>query len=313
MTARLLVTGGAGFIGAALALQARARGMAVRVSSRRDLGPSAAGLEYCTVAGLDGATDWRAALYDVDTVVHCAARVHVMRETAGIPLAAFRTTNLAGTMQLARQAATAGVRRFVFLSSIGVNGAGTSGTPFTAFDVAAPHSPYAQSKYEAELALMDLSRACGMEVVIVRPPLVYGPDAPGNFGLLTRAVRGGMWLPLGAVHNRRSFVGRDNLADFILACVAHPDAAGRTLLVSDGEDVSTTDLLRRMARQGAVSSRLVPVPVGLLRLLGKAAGKADAVQSLAGDLQVDSAWSRQLLGWAPPLSLDEGLRRALGA
>jgi nucleoside-diphosphate-sugar epimerase len=313
MTLRLLVTGGTGFVGRALATAAVERGAMVRVTSRRPAAQGGGAAAHCIVPSLDAGTDWRAALADIEVVIHCAARVHVMKETARAPLASFREANLDGTMRLARAAASAGVRRFVYISSIGVNGAATHGLPFSAASVPAPHSPYAQSKYEAELALAAFARQCGMELVIVRPPLVYGPAAPGNFGALVRAVQRGSWLPLGAVHNRRSFVGQDNLADFLLRCAVDARAAGHTFLVSDDADVSTTQLLQKLAHAAGRPSRLLAVPVPLLRLVGMALGKSAALQSVTGNLQVDVGAARDQLGWRPPLSLDEGLRRIFAA
>jgi len=244
--------------------------------------------------------------------VHCAARVHVMADTAANPLAEFRRVNVQGTLNLARQAAAAGVRRFAFVSSIGVNGAETFGLPFSAQDVAAPHSPYAVSKYEAELGLQALAAETGMEVVIIRPPLVYGLGAPGNFGSLIRWLRRGVPLPLGAIHNQRSLVSLDNLVDLIVTCLTHPAAINQTFLVSDGEDVSTTELLRRMGQALGRPARLVPVPVSWLKLAAKLVGKPDVAQRLCGSLQVDIEKTRRLLGWTPPLSLDQGLKRAAG-
>jgi UDP-glucose 4-epimerase len=259
---------------------------------------------------LEPATDWSVALGGILVVVHCAARVHVMADTAANPLEEFRRVNVQGTLNLARQAAAAGVRRFVIVSSIGVNGAETFQRPFTAHDEAAPHSPYAASKYEAELGLQALAAETGLEVVIIRPPLVYGPGAPGNFGSLMRWLKRGVPLPLGAIHNQRSLVALDNLVDLLVTCITHPAAANQTFLVSDGEDVSTTELLRRMGEAMGRPARLLPVPVSLLKLAAIVVGKPDVAQRLCGSLQVDISKTRQLLSWTPPLSLDEGLRRA---
>lgn len=250
-------------------------------------------------------------LQGVHVVVHTAALVHVAANTLLDPLQAFRQVNVLGTLALARQAARSGVQRFVFISSVGVNGAETFGVPFRADGIPAPHSPYAVSKHEAELGLRAVASETGMEVVIVRPPMVYGPDAPGSFGQLVRWLERGMPLPLGAVHNLRSFVGLDNLVDLIIACGKHPAAANQTLMVSDGEDVSTTMLLRRTAAAMDVPARLVPVPAGALRVMANVVGKATLAQSLLGSLQVDVAATCSLLGWAPPVPVDEGLRRAV--
>ena len=312
MTQRVLVTGGQGFVGKALAAGALSNGFAVRVSSRQKLIAAEARLEHSQVGDLGPATDWLAALQGVNTVVHCAGRAHVMTDTAADPLTAFRTVNSAGTLNLARQAVEAGVKRFVFVSSVGVNGSETAlGKPFSEADKSNPHNVYALSKWEAEQGLLHIAAETGLEVVIIRPPLVYGCNAPGNFGSLMRAVQRGWPLPLGAVHNQRSLVALDNLVDFIVTCITHPLAANQTFLVSDGQDLSTTELVRGMARAAGVSARLLPVPVWALQAGARLLGKGDAVQRLCGNLQVDISKARSLLGWVPPISVDEGLRRAL--
>lgn len=310
MTQQVLITGGQGFVGQALVCGALKQGLRVRVTSRRSIASNDHRLEHCQTGDIGLATDWRLALHDVNTVVHCAARAHVMRDAASSPLDAFREVNFHGTLNLARQAAEAGIRRFVFISSIGVNGGETFGTPFTAADLAAPHSPYAVSKHEAELGLRQLSDKTGMEVVIVRPPLVYGPDAPGNFGTLVKWLLRGIPLPLGAVNNRRSYVALDNLVDLLLRCIDHPAAANQTFLVSDDEDLSTTDLLRRMGQALGRPARLLPVPSAMLKLGATLLGKPELAQRLCGSLQLDISKTRQVLGWTPPLSVDKGLQNA---
>ena len=313
MTQHVLVTGGRGFVGMALATSALTKGFAVRISSRQKLIAPRSRLEFCQVGDLSPTTGWFAALQGIDVVVHCAGRAHVMKDTAVDPLAIFRTINLDGTLNLARQAAEAGVTRFVFVSSIGVNGAQTVyGKPFSETDKPNPHNAYALSKWEAEQGLLRIAAETGMEVVIIRPPLVYGPEAPGNFGSLMRAVQRGWPLPLGAVHNQRSLVALDNLVDFIVTCITHPQAANQTFLVSDGQDLSTTELVRGMAQAAGVPARLLPVPVWALQAGASLLGKGDAVQRLCGNLQVDISKARSSLGWVPPVSVEEGLRRAMG-
>lgn len=264
------------------------------------------------VGDIHEATDWSAALNGCSTVVHLAARVHVMNERASDPLREFRRTNVDGTLHLARQAARSGVRRFVFVSSIKVNGEATSaGRPFTSADAPAAEDAYGISKMEAEQGLSTIARDTGMEVVIVRPPLVYGPGVKANFASLMRAVQRGIPLPLGSVsNNRRSLVALDNLVDLLITCIDHPAAASQTFLVSDGEDLSTTALIRRIGQALGKPARLLSVPPALLELGAAVVGKRDMAQRLLGNLQVDINHTRTTLGWTPPITVDEGLRRA---
>ena len=245
-------------------------------------------------------------------MIHTAARVHVMHDAATDPLSEYRRVNVQGTLHFARQAAAAGVKRFVFLSSIKVNGEATQvGQTFMADDAPAPQDPYGISKMEAEAGLREISAQTGMDVVIIRPPLVYGSGVKANFAAMMRWLSCGVPLPLGAItHNRRSLVALDNLVDLIVTCITHPAAANQTFLVSDGEDLSTTDLLRRMGQALGKPARLLPVPPALLKLGAALLGKPELAQRLCGSLQVDISKTRQLLGWCPPLSVDEGLRRA---
>ena len=260
---------------------------------------------------LTATTNWSAALERVSAVLHCAARVHVMTDASANPLDEFRRVNVQGTLSLARQAAAAGVRRFVFISSIKVNGESTqAGQPFTADDTSAPQDAYGISKMEAEQGLRELSAQTGMEVVIIRPPLVYGPGVKANFAAMMRWLQRGVPLPLGAIHNQRSLVALDNLVDLIVTCITHPAAANQTFLVSDGEDVSTTELLRRMGQAMGKPARLLPVPASWLKLAATLVGKREVAQRLCGSLQVDIEKTRQLLGWSPPFSLDQGLKKA---
>ena len=306
---RILVTGASGFIGGVLCSQMLAHGLSVR-GITRSIRKLPAGFENMNVGEIDDATNWQGALADCSVVVHLAARAHVMVETAKSPLTEFRRINTKGTLNLARQASRHGVRRFIFISSIGVNGAETFARPFFAGDLAAPHSPYAVSKHEAELALKALAVETGLEVVIIRPPLVYGPGAPGNFASMMRWLQRGMPLPLGAIHNRRSLVALDNLVDLIMTCLTHPAAANETFLVSDGQDVSTTELLRRMGQAMNRPARLIPLPAGLLTQAAALVGKGDMARRLCGSLQVDIEKTRTLLDWQPPLTLDQGLKKA---
>jgi nucleoside-diphosphate-sugar epimerase len=287
----LLITGGTGFVGRALV--ERLGDQPMRIATRAD------------------SAGWHKALVGLTTVVHLAARVHVMHDTAADSLTAFRAVNVEGTLNLAREAAAAGVKRFVFVSSVKVNGESTlPGQSFTVDDAPAPLDAYGVSKMEAEQGLREIALQTGMEVVIIRPPLVYGPGVKANFAAMMRWLRRGVPLPLGAIHNQRSLVALDNLVDLIVTCLTHSAAANQTFLVSDGEDVSTTELLRRMGQAMGHPARLVPVPAGLLKLAATMLGKRDVAQRLCGSLQVDIEKTRRLLDWTPPLSLDQGLKKA---
>ena len=308
---KVRVTGANGFVGLAVLQRLNAMsGMHAVGGVRR--AAELKGATFVEVGDLTAQTDWSMALAGADAIVHLAARVHVMQETEIDPLTAFRAVNVDGTSNLARQAAAAGVKRFVFISSVKVNGESTSnGSAFTEADAPNPQDAYGQSKFEAEQGLRQLAADTGMEVVILRPPLVYGPGVKANFAALMRAVQRGWPLPLGAVHNQRSLVALDNLVDFIVTCITHPHAANQFFLVSDGQDLSTTELVRGMAQAAGVPARLLPVPVWALRAGASLLGKGDAVQRLCGNLQVDISKARSLLGWVPPVSVEEGLRRAM--
>lgn len=302
----VLVTGATGFVGRALCARLTASGVEVVQAVR-----CKHGLPHEVVVGnLNASTNWRPGLNGCDAVIHLAARVHVMKEAAqDLPL--YRDTNTAATFNLARQAADAGVRRFVFISSIKVNGEFThEGHPFTADDVPAPQDPYGVSKHEAEQALRQIAADTGMEVVIIRPPLVYGPGVKANFESMMRWLARGVPLPLAAVtQNRRSLVALDNLVDLIMTCLSHPAAANQTFLVSDGEDLSTASLLRRMGAALGRPTRLFYVPTSILKLGARVVNKPGIYKRLCGSLQLDITKTRRLLGWTPPVSVDEGLRR----
>jgi nucleoside-diphosphate-sugar epimerase len=300
---KVLVTGANGFVGRAVCRCLTERGHGPLAVVRRATGLSG----EIVIANAIGEADWPAVLTDCEAVVHLAARAHVMREESPDPLQVFRAVNTGGTLRLAQQAAACGVRRFVFVSSIGVTGNATQGHAFTENDVPAPHDAYAVSKLEAEQSLQAVAGA--MEWVIVRPPLVYGPGAPGNFARLLKLARTGLPLPLGAVRNRRSFIALDNLADFIVTCCEHPAAANQTFLVADGEDVSTTELLRRIAAACGKKAHLLPVPVSWLRWAARALGHPAVAQRLLDSLVVDSSKARRLLSWSPPITMDEQLER----
>lgn len=308
---RVLVSGATGFVGHSLTRHLWARAVPMVAACRARVAEIVP-WPVVAVGDIGPGTDWQAALTDVEQVVHLAARVHVMRDVAADPLMEFRRVNVDGTLELARQAARAGVRRFVFVSSVKVNGeASTPGRPCRVDDPPAPADAYALSKYEAELGLRRLAAQTGMELVVVRPPLVYGSGAKGNFHRLAQLARWAVPLPLGAVDNRRSLIGIDNLVDFLLLCLTHPAAANGTFLVSDGQDVSTAHLYRRLAAAYGKKVRLPAVSPRFLRTVASLLGHRAAWQRLCGSLQVDTGPARERLGWRAPLGLDEGLQRAV--
>lgn len=309
---KVLLTGATGFVGRGVLARLRQEDdVQVRVSQRGIAAQWPDGVEVAQIDGLSVAQSWAQALCGVDVVIHCAGRVHVMDERAADPLAEFRSVNVEATRHLAQEAAAAGVKRFVFVSSIKVNGEETApGLPFTADAAPQPQDPYGQSKLEAEQALFAVAAQTGLEVVVVRPPLVYGPGVKANFASLMRALQRRLPLPFGAIDNRRSLVARDNLVDLLLLCAQHPAAAGQVFLVSDGEDLSTAQLCRGLSKALGVRPRLLPVPSGLLHLLGLLTGRSQQVQRLLGSLQVDISATRRQLGWIPPVSVEQALQEA---
>lgn len=315
----ILVTGANGFVGRRLVSVLTEHGRAVRCAVR-----AAAVADAVAVGDIGPDTDWSAALAGVKCLVHTAARVHVMNDRAVDPLAAFREVNVAGTLNLARQAAGAGVRRFIFLSTIKVNGEETSFhsihktgleevNRFTENDLFTPVDPYGVSKWEAEQGLLSLAAETSLEVVIIRPPLVYGPGVKGNFLAMMRWLHKGIPLPFGAIDNRRSLVALDNLVDLIVTCLDHPAAANQVFLAGDGEDLSTTVLLRRLGKALNKPARLLPVPAWLLERAAPIVGQRAVGQRLCGSLQVDISKARTRLGWTPPVSVDEALQKTAQA
>lgn len=303
---KVLVTGASGFIGSALMNRLFNEGIDVFGAIRGE--ETSSRLLESPSLGQDA--DWRPLLRTRTIVVHTAGRAHVFDEGGPDAVELFRSINTWGTIRLAEQAAEAGVRRFVFLSSIGVNGNRTTGHPFTEEQAPAPQEPYAVSKMEAEQALWEIARSSGMEVVILRPPLVYGPGAPGNFGRLLAAVGRGLPLPLGAVDaNRRTFVGLDNLIDMISTCIIHPAAANQLFLAGDAESLSTADLLRRLAAVLGRRARLFNVPTWLLSSLAAPLGKKAVIDRLCDSLEVDISKAKNMLGWSPSLTVNESLAR----
>lgn len=305
----LLVTGGSGFLGSALLKTlASSDRYLLRAALRRESSGLPSSVNVFHVEGLTSTADWQAPLMGADVVIHAAARVHIMNDRSVDPLAAFRQVNVDGTLNLARQAAQAGVQRFIYISSVKVNGEFTPpGHPFVADGPALPVDPYGISKLEAEQALHELSASTSMELVIIRPVLVYGPGVKANFLNMINWLERGVPMPFGAVRNKRSLVNLDNLIDLIMTCVIHPAAANQIFLASDGEDVSTTELIRRIGCALNKPARLIPLPVPLMQLGANLLGKEALAQRLFSSLQVDISKNRILLGWVPPVSLDQGL------
>lgn len=304
----LFITGATGFVGAALLPRLIGAGFRVAASTRvrnADCFDSQT-VSWQSVSSLDDDLP----LIGTDAVIHLAARVHVMKESAADPLADYRRVNVDLTERLARRAAAAGVRRFVFLSSVKVNGEETlPGRPFRADDTPAPEDAYGISKHEAEQALRRVSVETGLEVAIIRPPLVYGPNVKGNFRTMLDWLRRGLPLPMASLDNRRSLVGVDNLCDLILTCLSHPQAANETFMISDGRDLSTAELLRMAGEAMGRPARLWPCPTLLLKSAATLVGKPGIARRLCDDLQVDIGKTRRVLGWQPPFSLEEGLCR----
>ncbi len=304
---RVLVTGASGFIGRILAPALESAGHQVLAATRR---PATAGElgEARAVSGLGPDTPWRDALEGADHVIHLAARVHVMRESAADPLPEFRRVNTDGTRRLAAEAAAAGVRRMVFLSTVKVNGEATLGIPFRETDGPRPGDAYAQSKWEAEQTLFEVADRTGLEAVVLRPPLVYGAGVKGHFLTLLRACRAALPLPLAAIANSRSLIYAGNLADAAIRCLDHPGARGKVFLVRDGDDVSTPELIRRVAAGMNRPARLFPVPRPLLRLAGAVTGNGAKMSRLLDSLALDDGRIREELDWTPPFTMVQGLR-----
>jgi nucleoside-diphosphate-sugar epimerase len=310
MTAvRIAVTGATGFVGRHLRARLERDGMRVIEIGRA---PSSQAAEFFRIESLGPETGYGTALSGCHAVVHLAARVHVMRDDAEDPLAEFQAVNLHGTVNLARQAAKAGVWRFVYVSSIKVNGESTAGRPFTEADEPAPTDPYAVSKWQAEQALHRIGLESGMEIVIVRPPLVYGPGVRANFHSLMRLVRWGWPLPLGSIRNRRSMIYVENLADALILCATHPAAAGQTYLVSDGEDVSTPQLVRAIASAMRCPDRVFSFPLPVMRFAARMFGKLPVLDRLTQSLEVDSSKIRRELDWKPVYSFQYAIENTCG-
>ncbi|MDH3513235.1 MAG: SDR family oxidoreductase [Gammaproteobacteria bacterium] len=304
---RLLLTGASGFVGYGLLSDLGQQGYAVRAAVRRPLGVR----EEILIGDINADTTWSEALRGIDCVIHLAGRAHVLNDSEENALSAYREINSAGTRSLAAAAAEAGIRRFIFVSSIKVNGEVNSGQPFTADDIPLPKDAYGISKLEAEQSLWQIANQSGMEVCIIRPPLVYGPGVKGNFQRLVRLVRSGIPLPFGAVQNHRSLVSVYNLRDLIIRCITSEAASGKVFLVSDGIDMSIGGLISRLGAALGCPARLIPVPPGLLRMVFTLLGRKMEFERLCGSLQVDIEETCRLLNWHPPVSVDAGLQRTV--
>jgi nucleoside-diphosphate-sugar epimerase len=329
----ILVTGAAGFVGQALVKKLSEDGHAVTAVVRCHTGLFPASTKQIMFKDLgelskpenqgEGKYSYKdnnehfdkleLALQEAEVLIHTAARVHVMNERADNPLTEFRHLNTEATLSLALKAANAGVKRFIFLSTVKVNGESTDGRPpFSERDICQPQDPYGISKYEAEIGLRDISEETGMEVVIIRPPLIYGPGVKGNFVRMMNFVSKGVPLPLGAVRNQRSLLAMENLVDFLILCLNHPKAANETFLLSDGEDLSTTELIQKLAHAQGKNARLIPIPVKLMRFASVIIGKKDVADRLFGSLQINSDKARQLMNWKPAIDVDGQLRKMSG-
>ncbi|TBN43366.1 SDR family oxidoreductase [Pseudomonas sp. BGI-2] len=307
---KVLLTGASGFLGKSVLQRLISDKQQCTVAVRSGVENFPNEVDARIINSLDDQSEWLDLVNNQDVVIHCAARVHVMNETAADPLVEFRKINVMGTLNLARAAAQSGVKRFIFISSIKVNGESTKpGQLFSADDLPAPCDPYGVSKMEAEQGLRKLSQETGMEVVIIRPVLIYGPGVKSNFRSMMISLRRGVPLPLGSIRNKRSLVALDNLVDLIATCISHPNAANQTFLASDGEDVSTPELLIRMGKVLDKPARLIPVPSWVLYLCAALVGRSAVAKRLCGSLQVDISKTCSLLHWKPPYGVDEALAK----
>jgi len=307
---RVLVTGANGFIGRNLCATLKEKGYFVRGAVRNNVSDVSGVDEYVQVGDINEFTDWQLALSGMDLVIHLAARVHVMKNAEGEHIDAFRKVNVLGTDRLARMAAKAGVKRFVFISSVKVNGEGSQ-LPYTEKDIPAPQDAYGVSKREAEDLLARITGETGLQTVILRLPLVYGPGVKANFKNLIKISGAGLPLPFKNINNRRSFIYLGNLVDAISTCITHPLAAGQTFMVSDGQDISTPDLIKMIASEMLKKPVLFSLHPGILKALCKIAGKTEELEKLTASLFVDISKVRNLLGWKPLFTLEEGIKETV--
>jgi len=310
---KCLITGANGFVGSRLlGVMSQSEQFDLVAHSRKEPVILISNAEYLPFGIIDGNTNWSPILKNIDVVVHCAARAHIMNERAKDPREEFRKINCNGTLNLAQHCVKSGVKRFIYLSTIGVNGIKTDlGVPFTENDTPHPNNSYALSKLEAEEGLKIIAKNSTLEVVIIRPPLIYGPKAPGNFGSLLKILKRGIPLPLSGIHNKRSLISLDNLIDFILTCISHPRAANEIFVISDGFDISTPELIRGLTFSAKWPNRLFYVPTPVLSLIAKFFGIEEKMQGLCGTLRIDITKAKRLLDWVPPLSVDQSIRAAI--
>lgn len=307
----IVLTGMSGFVGQALLPRLLQKKYNTRAAVRSLKKALDGQVSQCSINNICKNQNWKNIVIDADIVIHCAARVHIMDDSSSNPLEKFREVNTYGTLNLAQQAADAGVKRFIFISSIKVNGESTKiGVPFKPDDNFIPTDPYGLSKYEAEIGLHNIAKETGMEVVIIRPPLVYGPSVKANFAAMIKWLNKGVPLPLGGIkENKRSLVSLDNLVDLIITCIDHPNAANQTFLVSDDEDLSTATMLKELSVALGKSGKMLSLPVKLFEVIGKVTGRSAIMERLCGSLQVDISKTKQLLDWHPPVTVKEGFAR----
>lgn len=309
---KILITGGTGFVGKNLSQNLKLKKYKVHISKRTHQSKALDGVKYFNIDEIDSKTKWKDCLLGIDCIVHCAAKVNFIKTDDINSLNTYQNVNVEGTINLAKQAVFLGLKRFIFLSSVKVNGEKTIGSSsFKNNDILKPESAYGISKWEAEQALLEISKQTGLEVVIIRAPLIYGEGVKGNFLSLLNLVYKQVPMPFANINNLRSFIGIDNLISLIICCINHPKAAGKTFLVSDGQDISTPNLIRKLSKLMNKSSRVFPVPQSIIKLLGFLVGKSIAVDRLLASLQVDNSYTREILGWSPVLSLDEGLEKTV--
>lgn len=306
MSIKILVTGASGFVGTALCERLIQDKFSVIKVVRKTYSKT----NEIVIKDISTVSNWRDVLADVDVVIHLAGRAHVLKEKSLDPLKEFRSINTLATQKLVEESAYVGVKRFIFLSSIGVNGDKTNSVPFRATDIPKPVTPYAISKYEAEVSLKDIAGRGGMEFVIIRPPLIYGKNAPGNFGKLVDVISRGFPLPFaGITKNKRSFIGLDNLVDLLVKCINHPKAVNQTFLAGDGVALSTAELVKKISISLGRKNKFIKLPIFIFYLFSIFLGKKKIIQQLLGNLEIDIEHTNKILDWAPPLSVDQGFER----